>query len=518
LGLVQPPFAGMADGAARGRATSEEFFDAVEAEAVVAGAAGPAVDDDDVFSDAVTGGGVDEAAPAACAAAPPPTRRTVRHEVPTGPSRFAKRMPFDLPMRYKNPVVLSSGTYGVVVSAVDTLDDDTAVAIKKISQPWGTDGAAHGLGVDSAEAKRHAELAYREIKVLKFLKESWRESCLASGLPEDEIEDQHPNLVAMRDCYVAETPDSKGESAPAVDVYLVLEHCGIAADDFCARERLTLAVVKDLAFQILQALQYMHSADIIHRDLKPQNMAILASSDHPPELDISILDFGLSRHLKSASAMWTDMDVVTREYRAPEVHFKVGGEVRDYGPAIDMWAFGIILAELLQSCSDKPGQWTMFQTRAGGNYLNVFSNIVRAMGVPPGEFCEALDEKSQAWLHKSFGDSTTQHLRDFLREPLGKIPFFATKEGQSDLDQAIDLIDSILKYDPKARLTAEEALTHPFFRDYWPGGQWDPGAWGKIKSSVKLEMEGGDFDADEWKEKVLAEVADFSARWGVNST
>lgn len=155
----------------------------------------------------------------------------------------------------------------------------------------------------------------------------------------------------------------------------------------------------------------------------------------------------------------------------------------------------------------------MFQTRASDNYLNVFSKIVSAIGVPPGDFSKSLDEATQTWLHQSFGDSKTQKLRDFLREPLGKVSFFSGDSGKSDLDEALDLIDSILKYDPNARLTAEQALQHPFFKDYQEGGSFDPGVWGRIKSSTVLNISADASDTDGWKALVLAEVDDFNARW-----
>jgi serine/threonine protein kinase len=65
--------------------------------------------------------------------------------------------------------------------------------------------------------------------------------------------------------------------------------------------------------------------------------------------DLGILDFGLARTTvldsRGEFIVTQDRDVVAREYRAPEVHFK-HGETRAYGPAIDMWAFGVILAEV----------------------------------------------------------------------------------------------------------------------------------------------------------------------------
>ena len=73
--------------------------------------------------------------------------------------------------------------------------------------------------------------------------------------------------------------------------------------------------------------------------------------------DLGILDFGLARTTVTEEAQYTDMDVVTREYRAPEVHFK-RGEVREYGPPIDMWAFGVILAEVSTPSPPTKNQFT----------------------------------------------------------------------------------------------------------------------------------------------------------------
>lgn len=47
---------------------------------------------------------------------------------------------FCLPERYTKPRLLSEGAYGMVISAVDTMDNDTSVAIKRITQPWGIHG------------------------------------------------------------------------------------------------------------------------------------------------------------------------------------------------------------------------------------------------------------------------------------------------------------------------------------------------------------------------------------------
>lgn len=97
--------------------------------------------------------------------------------------------------------------------------------------------------------------------------------------------------------------------------------------------------VRYIAWQILCALKYMHSADIIHRDLKPANLLINKACT------VKLADFGLARWIKGVDAfvdpVLTDY-IATRWYRAPEV--LLGAPT--YGPPVDVWGFGCILVEI----------------------------------------------------------------------------------------------------------------------------------------------------------------------------
>lgn len=82
----------------------------------------------------------------------------------------------------------------------------------------------------------------------------------------------------------------------------------------------------------------LHAASgILHRDLKPSNILISLQGI------LKIADFGLARpHDGGANPCYTHT-VATRWYRAPELLYGA----RCYGPAVDLWAVGVILAELL---------------------------------------------------------------------------------------------------------------------------------------------------------------------------
>ncbi len=106
-------------------------------------------------------------------------------------------------------------------------------------------------------------------------------------------------------------------------------------------EKLDDAHIQWLVYQLLCALNYMHSAGIFHRDLKPAN--ILVSAD----CELRVADLGLGRGVGGDGFEEADnaltQYVVTRWYRAPELLLLA----EKYDGAIDVWAAGLIFAELM---------------------------------------------------------------------------------------------------------------------------------------------------------------------------
>ncbi|KAI9219991.1 kinase-like domain-containing protein [Blastocladiella britannica] len=106
------------------------------------------------------------------------------------------------------------------------------------------------------------------------------------------------------------------------------------------------------ADQLIAGIAHLHRHGILHRDIKPNNLLLFRedrrlNTRRGPKYRLQIADFGIARHLPSGSTL-TASSVGTPRYLSPE---QVRGDA--YGLAADIWMAGLVLAELLTSCTGK---------------------------------------------------------------------------------------------------------------------------------------------------------------------
>ncbi|KAI3389932.1 hypothetical protein SNEBB_002519 [Seison nebaliae] len=281
---------------------------------------------------------------------------------------------------------IGEGTYGIVYRGKNLLTGRD-VALKRVR----LDGDDEGVPATTI----------REISLLKQV--------------------QHPNIVQLLNVIMSENK-----------IYLIFELLDVDLKEYMnqVKENPKLKFdVKSLMFQLTSALHHCHVRRVIHRDLKPQNLLIQNGI-------IKVADFGLARAITLPIRVYTH-EVVTQWYRAPEILL---GSSR-YGPGVDIWSLGCIMAEM----------YVMKPLFPGDSEIDQVFKIFYVLSTP--------SERKYPHLTKlpSFNFTFPQWPTSRLKSTINEIP-----------DVAFSLLEKTLEYCPKERISAGEMLKHSYFSQMKP--------------------------------------------------
>ncbi|KAL7639681.1 UNVERIFIED_CONTAM: hypothetical protein RMT77_010184 [Armadillidium vulgare] len=305
-------------------------------------------------------------------------------------------------MKYEKLTKIGQGTFGEVFKAKERRTGNI-VALKKILM----ENEKEGFPIT----------ALREIRILKLL--------------------NNDNVVSLLEICRSKGPplNHRGKSANAPHLstfYLVFEFCehdlaGLLSN---AQVKFSLGEIKKVLQQLLNGLYYIHSNKILHRDLKASNVLITKTGI------LKLADFGLARAFSTGrSANSYTNRVVTLWYRPPELLL---GE-RNYGPPVDMWGAGCIMAEM----------WTRAPILQGGSEIHQLQLIVKLCGSITPEVwpnVESLSKYNKIDLPRNHPRRVMERLKHYLKD------FFS-----------LDLLDKLLTLDPAKRVDSSSALDHDFF-------------------------------------------------------
>lgn len=235
----------------------------------------------------------------------------------------------------------------------------------------------------------------------------------------------HPNVVDLKAFFY-----SNGDKKDEVYLNLVLEYVPEtvyrASRHYSKlKNPMPMLQIKLYMYQLLRSLMYIHSVGICHRDIKPQNLLL-----NPRTGVLKLCDFGSAKILVAGEPNVSY--ICSRYYRAPELIFGA----TNYTTNIDIWSTGCVMAELMLGQPLFPGE----------SGIDQLVEIIKVLGTPSREQIKTMNPNYME--HK---------FPQIKPHPFSKV--FRPRTAP----EAINLVAKLLEYTPESRLSAVEAMCHPFF-------------------------------------------------------
>lgn len=262
-----------------------------------------------------------------------------------------------------------------------------------------------------------------------------------------ESESNHIIQFNPHDVFLDEKPESSTQSEKVILSYVyeygICDIRNLIQYFFKQNKSIPLIAIKSIIFQLLLALDYLHSRNIIHGNVVPANIFIMSSSSPTP--GIVKLNISHVSHIIGKQPISLVAKIDSIWYASPEMI--LGDPYYDF--EVDIWATGCIFAELFTGNA-------LFQTsHSKGKDINDFDSkqLLKIMSIlgPISDQDLVHPQQAKYWKSISHNFSNFNITLDSI-VPISSL--------------GLDLLKKMFIYNPKKRITAKEALRHPFFNEF----------------------------------------------------
>uniref|UniRef100_A0A453YZZ9 dual-specificity kinase n=1 Tax=Anopheles gambiae TaxID=7165 RepID=A0A453YZZ9_ANOGA len=322
--------------------------------------------------------------------------------------------------RYEVLKIIGKGSFGQVVKAYDHRNFQH-VALKMIRN----------------EQRFHRQ-AQEEIRILKHLRAQDRYNSM--------------NIIHMYDSFVFRNHMCITFELLYINLYELIKKNKFKG--------FSMQLVRKFTHSLLKCLDALYKNKIIHCDMKPENILLKQQG----RSGIKVIDFGSSCFENERVYTY----IQSRFYRAPEVI--LGAK---YDMAIDMWSLGCIVAELYTGSALLPGE----------DEYDQMACIIELLGMPPLKLLHNARWPSRYFAYD--GDDQFPHYcslsfredgREEIQGSYSKRGRYRGAPGTRDLAKVLNYCDELfldfvkhcLRWDPKRRMTPQEALNHNWFHRMLP--------------------------------------------------
>lgn len=305
--------------------------------------------------------------------------------------------------RYRDLNFITTGSNGAICYAFDTVTSRRVVISKR----------------DGLYNPEYCRRNLREIQIL---------SRLQRHCPEEDL--LIPRILNIL-CY---PPDATGKTLK--ELYVVQPAMEVNLEQILTTQTLTMQQIWYITYSLLTALNLLHSAEIVHRCVRPRHILLTST------MELILCDLRrsiLCRRTDSCEEYkWTYTSTEGSWcYLAPEALY-----YEELTPASDIWSVGCILGEMLIRRPLFP---------ADANAANLLRLIIAGIGQPTEEDLSSIKSEIGVQKIRELHHHGAPSLDDMLR-------------GKEVDPNTIDLLKKMLVFNPAKRISAAEALQHPFFK------------------------------------------------------